>query len=211
VVRREVAHHNAQLGRRGAGMNGRSFDQVFAEGVARRPARRVTAEQLRLCLLASKPVSMDPRDHAVRVEGHRYWSPELAAVKPQKVIVRFDPEAFDRPAYVYSLDGRLLAEAPRIAAGSFDSHSDAQAQRKRVRDFKRTTKAAAEAMRRLEAADVEAALAASAPVQPEIVAIDEKVVALNFTAPRKPEQLAGATPDFNENWERGVAALLGRG
>lgn len=210
LVRREVAHHNAQLGRRGAGMNGRSFDQVFAEGIARRAPRRVTPEQLRLCLLASKPVSMDPRDHAVRVEGHRYWSPELAGIKPQKVIVRFDPEAMDRPAYVYALDGRLLAEASRIGAGTFDRVSDAQAQRKALRDYRRTAKQHAEAARRLNAADVAAAAAAVEP--PAVPIADEKVVALNFKAPRRAEQLGGQPDtDFNANWERGVASLLGGG
>jgi hypothetical protein len=212
IVRREIAFHNARLGRRGAGMNGRSFDQVFAEGVARRPARRVTPEQLRLCLLSSRPVSMDQKDHSVRVEGHRYWSPDLGAIKPQKVIVRFDPEAYDRPAYVYSLDGRLLAEAQRIAAGSFDRHSDAQAQRARVRDHKRAVRQLAEATKRLQAADVEAAIAAVSPAPS--IPTDDRVVALDFKAPRTPDQLGSASrpnTDFEADWAEGLTRSLGRG
>jgi putative transposase len=212
IVRREIAFYNAQLGRRGIGKNGRSFDQVFAEGIGRRPAPRLTAEQLRLCLLASKPVSMDPQSGAVAVEGHRYWSPELGAVKRQKVIVRFDPERMELPAYVYSTTGRLLAEAPRMMAGTFDSASDGREHRKALRDYRRGQKLSADAVRRLSPQDVAARLA-GAPA-PAAMPADEKVVALNFAAPRSPEELgAPATDptDFNAKWLAGVARLGGGG
>jgi hypothetical protein len=209
IVRREIAHYNDKRGRRGLGMNGRSFAEVFAEGIARRPPRRLTAEQLRMCLLESRPVMMD-RDRAVSVEGHRYWSPELGAFKRQKVIVRFDPEAMDQPAYVYSTDSRFLAEAMRIRAGSFDRRSDGAEHRKAMRDFTRGQKLQAAALRRLQPQDVAAHL--QGPATPSVPLPDDpKVVALNFTAPRKPEQLGEADPDFNASWERGVASLLGRG
>jgi hypothetical protein len=212
IVRRELAYYNDRRGRRGLGMNGRSFAEVYAEGIARRPAPRLTAEQLRMCLLASNVVSMDRDSGAVSVEGHRYWSPELGALKRQKVIVRFDPEAMDRPAYVYSTDSRFLAEAQRIAAGSFDRASDGREHRKALRDYTRGQKLQAKALRRLEARDVAAQLQTPAP--PAAPGAPEKVVALNFTAPRRPEQLgqAEADPsDFNAAWERGVASLLSRG
>ncbi|MFN3513425.1 MAG: transposase domain-containing protein [Phenylobacterium sp.] len=209
IVRREIAHYNAQVGRTGMGMNGRSFDEVFAAGLERRPIRRLTDAQLRLCMLASKAVSMDPRSGAVAVEGHRYWSPELGALKRQKVTVRFDPERMDLGAYVYSLDGRLLARAERLEAGSFDNLADGREQRKAVRDFKRAEKEQAHALRRLTARDVAAQVAGVAP--PEPVTPDEKVVALVPKAPRKLAELGGAPTDFDESWERGVAAVLGRG
>lgn len=212
IVKRELAFYNDRRGRRGLGMNGRSFAEVFAEGIARQPAKRLAAEQLRMCLLASKPVMMDRESGAVAVEGHRYWSPELGALKRQRVIVRFDPEAMDRPAYIYSTDSRFLAEAHRIAAGSFDRASDGREHRKALREYERAQRLQAKALRRLHAQDVAAQL--HSPPTPALPVPDEKVVALDFAAPRTAEQLGQgrkASKDFNENWQRGVAGLLGTG
>jgi putative transposase len=193
IVRREIGFYNAQMGRRGLGMSGRSFDQVFAETLEARP--RLTPAQLRLCLLASRPVSMAPHSNAVTVEGHTYWSPELAGLKRQRVIVRFDPEAMDQPAYVYSQDGRLLAEAPRVAAGSFDKASDGREHRRDLREYARGEKLKAKALKRLDARDVAARLAQAGAV-PTPPTPDSTVVAVDFTAPRTPEALgvALATP-----------------
>lgn len=211
IVARELAFYNDQTGRRGAGMNGRSFNQVYEAGMAGRAPRMLTPEQLRLCMLASKPVSMDPKSGAVTVEGHRYWSPALADLKRQRVTVRFDPEQMALPAYVYSLDGRLLAQAERQGAGSFDNLSDGREQRKALRDYVRAEKLRAGALRRLEPRDVAAQLQTmDGPEAPEA----PKVVRPNFTAPRTAEQLgqpAGAPSDFDANWERGLDRVLGRG
>jgi putative transposase len=209
VVREELALHNARLGRRGWGMAGRSFDQVFAEGIARHAPRWATPEQLRMCLLAADEVGLDPRDNSVKVFGHRYWSEALSALKRQRVTVRFDPEDLSAPVYVYALNGKYLGEARRIEAGSFDRVADAQAQRRRVRAFKAATKAQAEALVRMSPAELGAALRATAPA-PETTptAADPKVVRPAFGAPRTPEQ---AGPSFDESWQRGVAALAGGG
>lgn len=211
IVARELAFYNDQAGRRGAGMNGRSFNQVFEAGVAERAPRMLTSEQLRLCMLASKPVSMDPKSGAVTVEGHRYWSPALADHKRQRVTVRFDPEQMALPAYVYSLDGRLLAQAERMAPGSFDNLSDGREQRKDLRDYVRGEKLKAKALRRLEARDVAAQLQSIGDPEPAPVEA-RKVIRPNFTAPRSAEQLGTQGPsDFDANWERGLAAVLGGG
>lgn len=213
IVRREIAYHNARPGRRGAGMNGRSFLQVFQEGVERLPPRRASEEQLRLCMLASKPVSMDRREGSVSVEGHRYWSPELGALPRQKVIVRFDPERLDLPAYVYSLDGRLLAEAARLEAGSFDSVSQGREQRKLVRDYKRAIKAQGEALKRLNHLDVAAATALTQPSTPPAPASDSKIVRPAFGAPAAPQRAGraasagNASPDYSAAWERQVSRI----
>jgi hypothetical protein len=208
IVERELAHYNAQLGRRGAGMHGRSFDVVFAEGLEGQALRRLTAAQLRMCLLASKPVSMDPKSGAVTVEGHRYWSPALGDLKRQKVIVRFDPERMELPAHVYSLDGRWLCEADRLVAGSFDRASDGREHRKALRDWERGKKLQAGALRRLEAQDVAARLQGAEP--PPALPADEKVIAVDFGLPSRPEQLgtapANPTPDFDAKFQ----AALGR-
>lgn len=216
IIERELAFYNAQTGRRGAGLNGRSFDQVFAEGLEGQARPRLAPEQLRLCMLASKPVSMERQSGAVAVEGHRYWSPELSAVKRQKVIVRFDPERMDLPAYVYSLDGRLLAEAPRFVAGSFDNATQGREHRKALRDRSRAERDMARALRRLSAIDVAAHL--QAPGLPPTVPVEGNVVAINTAAPRTPEALGRASravpqqdQDFNDAWLAGVNLATGGG
>jgi hypothetical protein len=213
IVQRELAHYNARAGRRGQNMHGRSFDQVFAEGVQRANVRQLTPVQLRMCLLASKLVTMDPRSGAVTVEGHRYWSPELGDLKRQQVTVRFDPEAMDRPAYVYDKEGRFLAEAARLQAGSFDRASDARGHMKALRDHKRAKRDLARSIVKLTPRDLAAQLAG--PPLPEAPApADDKVITLDFTIPRTAEQLgqpAAVDPDYTAAWERSVASAASRG
>lgn len=203
-VREEMVHYNAQLGRAGPQAAGRSFDQVYAALAERQAPRRATPEQLRMALLASQPVSVDPRSGAVKVGDHRYWSAELGALKRQKVIVRFDPENLSLPVHVYGVDGRYLAEASRVQAGSFDNAADAQTHGRHRRSYQKATKTAAEALVRLTAAEVAANLP-TAP-QPEPAPTDPKIVRPAFGAPRTLEQ-AGGGGDFQSDWDKGVAQL----
>jgi hypothetical protein len=153
---------------------------------------------------------MEAGSGAVSVEGHRYWSAELSAVRRQKVTVRFDPERMDLPAYVYSLDGRLLAKADRVLAGTFDSHTDARETRRAMREYKRGLALQAKALRALDAQDVAARLQGPASPTPPMAA-PETVVAASFKAPRTPEQLGRAQPnpneDFDAKWQAGIARL----
>lgn len=207
IVAREIAFYNARPGRTGQGMNGRSFDQAFAEGLERRPPKRLTEAQLRLCMLASKPVKMHRLTGAVTVEGHRYWSAGLGDLPRQQVVVRFDPERMDLPAHIYSMDGKLLCEADRIGAGTFDSQSDARAHRKALRDYARAKRDEANAVRRLRAKDVAAQLASPAP--PEPIPVASNVVTPNFRAARTPAELgqvAEANTHHRANLMAGIAA-----
>lgn len=207
VVRREIAHWNAQSGRRGQGMHGRSHDEVFAEGMARQVRARLTEQQLQLCLLKSKPVSMS-KTGAVKIEDHIYWSPELADVRRQKVVVHFDPERMDQPAYIFSVDGRLLAKADRQVPGTFNDLSQAREKMKAERDWKRAQRDAADALRRLSDQDVAAHLQSAPLPEPAAMPAEKTVIAANFGAPRTPEQLGRATaapdPDFDDAFAAGV-------
>ena len=127
IIRAELEYYRDQTGRKGVGMNGRSFREVYLEGVARVPPRRLSQEQLRLCMLSSGERPMHPKDHAVSILGHRYGCRELSALKRQRVIVRFDPDDLSLPIYVYSKDGRFLAEVPRTMQGDFESVVKARA------------------------------------------------------------------------------------
>jgi putative transposase len=208
-VREELVHYNAQLGRTGSHMGGRSFDQVYAALVERKPPRQATAEQLRLCLMQSQPVSMDPRTRAVRIADHRFCSPALQAVKPQRVVVRFDPENLRAAVHVYTIDGRFLAEAGNIGLGSFDNAADGQKHGRALAQFKRATKAQARALVKVTAAEVAMNLPIANPPETPPEA-PSKVVRPAFGAPRTAETAGGST-DFNDDWGRGITALVGGG
>lgn len=209
IVRAEIEVQNARVGRRGIGMNGRSFDQAFTEGVERHGLRRATQEQLRMALLASQPVTLDMRENTVKLHGGRYWSPELANLKRQRVIVRFDPDNLTLPVHVYSLDNRYLCAAAQVAAGSFDKVEDGRRHGKLVAGWKRDARKLREQAVSLGAEDVAAALGDVAPPAAPIIN-DPKVVRPAFGAPSRPDQ-AGKTPDFSSAWARSARAATGGG
>ena len=145
VVADGVRLHNARRGRRGMGMRGRSFDEVFAESAAAHAGEipRPTAAQLEQWLLTPQVVTARSSDGAVHVHGNRYWVPELAralAGKPadrRRVVVRYDATDLTRPPVVEDLDGRLIARAElRTAAPVLDADSAKQIERERKRAAK---------------------------------------------------------------------------
>lgn len=211
LVRSEVAVLNARPGRRGAHMAGRSFDAVFKEGVERHGVTRPTAEQLRLSLAQTHSLTLDGRENTIKLMGGaRFWSPELGAIKRQKVTVRFDPEDLTQPVHVYALDGRYLCDAALVAQGSFDNVHDARRQRSAVRDYRKAKKAEAAALIRLDAAQVAAALPGAAtplgqPTQ-DRPAANSKIIRPAFGVPTRVEkaggQKVGDRPDFAAAWGR---------
>lgn len=209
IVRAEIEVQNARTGRRGIGMAGRSFDAVFAEGVERHGLRRATQEQLNMALLASQPVLMDARENTVKLHGGRYWSPELANMKRQRVIVRFDPDNLSKAVHVYSLDNRYLCAAALVAAGSFDNVTEARLHGKEMADWKRDVRKLRAQAVRLGADDVAAALGEVAP-PPVRVLKDPKVIRPAFGAPTRAEQV-GKTPDFSAGWARSARSVSGGG
>ncbi len=78
VIRREVERYNREAGRRSHGAAGRSYRQVFEDGLAARIVRRPSARQLYLASLIYKPVSVD-RYGQVTVDKWVYGSPGTQA------------------------------------------------------------------------------------------------------------------------------------
>lgn len=208
IIRVEIEYYRDQLGRSGAGMNGRSFRQAYQEGIAANPPKRLTGAQLRLCMLASEPRPMDRQSGAVTVLDHRYWSAELSALQPQRVIVRFDPADLSKAVYVYSLDGRFLAEAPRVMQGNFDDVQAARAISKARRDHKRKVTEVAKSAVRLGLDQYAADLAAASHV-PEVPAATSNIVAPAFGVPRTHGSAALAI-SFEEQQDRALAQFRPR-
>lgn len=138
LVEAGIAAHNAQTGRRGSGMNGRSFDAAFDALYQASVVRRPTAEQRRLWLLAADGVTVRQTGH-VAVLGNLYWGEALGAYTGRKVVVRYDPDRLTEPVHAYTLDGAYIGQAERTTARFNDvdtAREHARANRQRLRAAK---------------------------------------------------------------------------
>ena len=117
-----IRQHNARRGRRGMGMEGRSFDEVFEACLDPARTARPTEAQLERWLLVPKGVTARSSDGSVAVGQTRWWHPDLARefggapAERRKAIVRWDPSDLSRPARVELPDGRLVARAEAQSA-----------------------------------------------------------------------------------------------
>lgn len=75
ILTREVYRHNSEAGRRGQGMNGRSYRQAFEAGYELRIRRQPTDRQLYLAGLIYTPVKVD-RWGRVQLDNWTYGQPE---------------------------------------------------------------------------------------------------------------------------------------
>lgn len=147
-----IEAHNRQLGRRsemGAGRH--SFDQVFDESYARVPIGKATDEQLRMALFAADQVRTDRKTGAITLAGNRYWSDALVDIAGQRVTVRFDPDQLHQPIHIYDRAGRFLVSAPLWEATGFLDMGAAKQRQRLERNWKKSAKAAADALDLLSA------------------------------------------------------------
>lgn len=150
VVEQGIRAHNARPGR-----NTRvcrrtlSFDQAFKESYARALIRRAGDEQLRMCLLAAESVRSDQRSGSVTLLGNRYWAECLHDHIGKPLTVRFDPDALQDGVHVYRLDGAYVGFADCIEAAGFNDTEAAREHGRNLKAFRRATKEAAAAERRL--------------------------------------------------------------
>lgn len=154
VVATEIAAHNAREGRRGYGMNRRSFAQVFADHAPEIGFRKASAEQRRLFLLAAEGVvARKPSGH-IELFDNRFWCEPLSGMIGQKLIVRFDPQALASGVAVYTLDNRYIGTAERLDDIGFNSVDDAREAARLQNRIRRTMKDTHDLHVRLEAADL---------------------------------------------------------
>lgn len=140
-----VAAHNRKLGRRSEMAGGRdSFDQVFEKSYARSAIGKATEEQLRLALFAADQVRADRKSGAITLAGNRYWSQELSMIRGEQVTVRFDPENLHSPIHVYDQSGRFIATVPLWEATGFLDMAAAKKRQRLERNWKKSTKQAAQ-------------------------------------------------------------------
>jgi len=152
VIEREIARHNAETGRRGQGMHGRSYREVLDAGLAVRVRRQPTQWQLYLASLIYTPVAVD-RHGRVQVDSWTYGGPETQAAllphhKRDRILLGRNPDDFSAPAIAWDAAGNLICEdiAPieRGAYGSVDGARAGARNRKAARDAVAAGEAAAE-------------------------------------------------------------------
>jgi len=153
-VERGIAAHNARAGRRGRDYRGRSFDAVFAESYASAPVGKATPEQLRMALLAAENKTVNRQTGEIELFGNRYWSEGCGQLHGSRVTVRFDPDNLMRDVHLYAQDGRYLTSAQVIADTGFLDAASAKASARRLADFRKQVRAAADAEQLIAAEEV---------------------------------------------------------
>lgn len=210
-----VRLHNARRGRRGRGMDGRSFDERFA--AAWDPARvaRPSEAQLARWLLAAEAVTADLRSGAVTLLKTAYWAPELAAElagrpKTQRqVTVRFDPENLTLPVTVERPDGSLIARAAPRGAVAFDSKAAAEERAREKRRLDRAAREALQIQKRMDGADLDRLLADAPLPQPAPLPPANVVAGAFGCEPERPA--AEESEDLAAAAERRVLEAIGWG
>jgi putative transposase len=145
VIEREVARHNAEPGRRGQGMRGRSYQAAFLEGFASRVRRTPTARQLYLAGLIYTPVKVN-RWGRVQIDKWTYGGPETQeALLPYhgqgEILLGRDPDDYSAPALAWNAENKLICEGIEPVRpgdyGSKDTAREAARLRKAARDASR--------------------------------------------------------------------------
>ncbi|MHB8382727.1 MAG: transposase domain-containing protein [Candidatus Binataceae bacterium] len=143
------AAENAQPGRSGRGMNGRSFDTVFQDSFSRGPVRRATEAQLRICMLAADAVRVAPNGE-IDFFGNRYWLEHSAPVEGARAIVRFDPAHLHDGVHVYQLDGTYVGHARCLEDAGFNDSGAARELALSRRQWMKAQKQALASARRID-------------------------------------------------------------
>ena len=201
-----IRQHNARRGRRGMGMEGRSFDEVFEACLDPARVARPTEAQLERWLLVPKAVTARSSDGSVAVGQTRWWHPGLArefAGKPaerRKAIVRWDPSDPSCPARVELPDGRLVARAKAQSAQPVLGKEAAEERAKEAARLKKGAREQLETHRTLSVRDLvamvnKAAGAQAAPPKPPAMA---KVVtgAFGLERPEPPAERTESPADI---------------
>ena len=149
-VAADVLHElNTRTGRRGDGMDGRSFAQVFEESYAKAPIRKATEEQIREILLRTVRVKAGP-DGRIRFLGNFYahpWTRELAG---QHLIARYDADDLMGGLHLYDLDDIALGHVECQQKTGYTDVVSAKRDQKRRKEVKALDRKRAELERRFD-------------------------------------------------------------
>ncbi len=163
-----------------------SFNQVFERDYAKATIRKATDEQMRLLMLMSEAVTLKVNGTftlscggKVFGQKNRYEAVDLIGTNHKKVVVKFDPQQLHETVWVYSLDGRFLAEAICTEKVAFGDKAKGREHDKARKQFVKAQKAMAKANQTMTTQEL-AKLTAEVETKEEVVPmpnITELVVA----------------------------------
>ncbi|MBU3032384.1 integrase catalytic domain-containing protein [Paracoccus marinaquae] len=218
VIRRQMDRHNRETGRKGQGAGGRSYEQIFRDGLTERIMRKPTKQQLYMASPIYTPASVD-RFGRVHINSWTYGGPEtqqelLAWHGKGQILIGRKPDDFDAPAVAFSDKGRLICkDIMPVKAGVYGSVEGAKEAAKNRKAARAAVAAADEANSYLDDAAFDAAIARlsapDAPTPPK----PTKVVGGKFgglqpkrkaEAETRPGATTYLTPEMQERFDRAI-------
>lgn len=174
VLAEGIAFWNRQAGRNTEMCRGvLSFDEAFEEHYQQATVRKATPEQRRLLLLPSEAVRISESGTFVMEAGgkvqsrkNRYFSERLLGIKPNKIVVRFDPQNLHQNVLCYTLDGRFICEATCIEKTGFGDTQAAREHKRKRNQFVKSIKEAAKAEKRMSALEAAELMPETVPPEP---------------------------------------------
>lgn len=151
IIKEEVERFNAREGRRGMGMNDRSFNQVFAESYMKQHVVGISDFTRSLYLLEREVVKVGKDGlvvlNAGRGEGkNRYWSPVSSNYSGQQVVIYYDPENLTKSVRLFSLGGFFAGFVDYQPSVAFISKEEGRRYAKARKGRIKAEKKAAEAL-----------------------------------------------------------------
>jgi putative transposase len=193
-----------------------SFSQVFERDYANATVRRATSEQMRLLMLMSEAVTLKPNGTfslscggKVFGQKNRYEAVDLIGSTHKKVVVKFDPERLHDTVWVYSLDGRFLAEAVCTEKVAFGDKATGREHDKARKQYVKSEKAMAKAQQAMGIKELAELMPEasddSAPPTPSITEI--MVTEGNTVRKQAVEADADSENEFDNDFMRAMALL----
>lgn len=197
VLTEGIEEHNTRVGRRSEVAWGRSFAEVFDEAYANTPIKKATEAQRRLWLMGAEGIRADKNTASVWFQGNEYWAEWLYEHAGERLIIRFDPAAYQDGVHIYSADNAYLGFAPcRQAVGFFDA-DEAKMMARYRKAWINAEKAALAAHRTLTAAEVGRMLDAAAPEA--LAPVEAKVVKGAFGKGKGLPQRPSTPPSISDD------------
>lgn len=193
-----------------------SFSQVFERDYANATVRRATSEQMRLLMLMSEAVTLKPNGTfslscggKVFGQKNRYEAVDLIGSTHKKVVVKFDPERLHDTVWVYSLDGRFLAEAVCTEKVAFGDKATGREHDKARKQYVKSEKAMAKAQQAMGIKELaELMPEASDDIAPPTPSITEIMVTEGNTVRKQAvEADADSENEFDNDFMRAMALL----
>lgn len=195
-----------------------SFDDAFNASYQSGAIKKATAEQRRLLLLPSEAVTVRfdgtftiDAGGSIRGAKNRYYNEKLIGIRPNKVVIRFDPRNLHDSVLVYTLDGRFICDAQCLDRVAFGDTQAAREHKRQRTQFVKRHKGAAENQKRMSILEVQSLMPdieVSEKPDSKVIEILKAEQAKNGTTTDEDMSKAKADVlDFDSAFEAGIKKL----